>query len=257
MKPDYVDFHAHLDLYPDLRSAIEVCNRRRTATFAVTTTPKAYSRNCELAEASEFVRVGLGLHPQLVEDRAGEIELFERLLPQSRYVGEVGLDSGPRHYQSLDLQKSIFKQILQLCADQGGKIISVHSVRAAKLVLDMVDEHLPRDRGTVVLHWFTGSAKEARRGVELGCYFSMNEQMLASPTGQRVLKSVPADRVLTETDGPFVKRHGRPIGAGDVQGALKAIAKAKNEKFSHVQDQILRNLSALASDASFSPIQVF
>ena len=62
MIPHYVDFHAHLDLYPDLRAAIAACDRRRTATLAVTTTPKAFARNAELAEVSEFVRVGLGLH---------------------------------------------------------------------------------------------------------------------------------------------------------------------------------------------------
>lgn len=248
MRPDFVDFHAHLDLYPDLAAAIATCDRSRTATLTVTTTPKAFARNQELAEASEFVRVGLGLHPQLVAERYEEVGLFERLLPCSRYVGEVGLDLGPRHYRSLDVQKSVFERILRLCARSGGKILSVHSVRAAKAVLDMVEEHLPRHRSTVVLHWFTGSASEARRGVGLGCYFSVNERMLASRNGQRVLREIPKDRLLTETDGPFVERNGRPIGAGNVQGVLKAIAKAEKEKLSDVQDQILRNLNALTRD---------
>ena len=113
MRPDYVDFHTHLDLYPDLPAAIAACDRRRTATLTVTTTPKAFARNRELADVSEFVRVGLGLHPQLVAERSGEIALFEKLLPRSRYVGEVGLDAGPRHFRSLELQKSIFERILQ------------------------------------------------------------------------------------------------------------------------------------------------
>ena len=121
MRPDYVDFHTHLDLYPDLRVAIAACDRRRTATLTVTTTPKAFVRNRELADVSEFVRVGLGLHPQLVAERSGEIALFEKLLPQSRYVGEVGLDAGPRHYRSLELQKSIFEHILRLCAKRRGE----------------------------------------------------------------------------------------------------------------------------------------
>ena len=241
MRPEYVDFHTHLDLYPDLPSAIAACDRRRTATLTVTTTPKAFVKNRELADVSEFVRVGLGLHPQLVAERSGEIALFEKLLPRSRYVGEVGLDAGPRHYRSLELQKSIFERILRLCADEGGKILSIHSVRATKLALDLLEKHLPSHRGTVVLHWFSGNVGEARRGVALGCYFSVNERMLASPNGRHILSEIPEDRLLTETDGPFVERDGRPIPAGDVLRAVEEIAVVKGHRVSDVQSLIVEN----------------
>src|SRR3546814_315899 len=118
MRPEFVDFHCHLDLYPDLKDAMARCDALRTATLAVTTTPKAFPRNRQLAMHSEFVRVGLGLHPQLVEERAGELDLFERLLSETRYVGEVGLDAGPRHYRSFELQKQTFRKILNLCRSE-------------------------------------------------------------------------------------------------------------------------------------------
>ena len=245
MRPDYVDFHTHLDLYPDLRAAIAACDRRRTATLTVTTTPKAFVRNEELADVSEFVRVGLGLHPQLVAERSGEIALFEKLLQRSRYVGEVGLDAGPRHYLSLELQKSIFERILRLCADEGDKILSIHSVRATKPVLDLLERYLPRHRGTVVLHWFSGSVGEARRAAALGCYFSVNERMLASPNGRRILREMPKDRLLTETDGPFVERDGKPIAAGDVLRAVEEIAILKKRSVSDIRSLIVANLHSV------------
>ena len=245
MRPDYVDFHTHLDLYPDLPAAIAACDRRRTATLTVTTTPKAFERNCDLADVSEFVRVGLGLHPQLVADRSGEIVLFEKLLSRSRYVGEVGLDAGPRHYRSLELQKSVFERILRLCADEGGEILSIHSVRATKSVLDLLEKHLPRHQGTVVLHWFTGNVGEVRRAAALGYYFSVNERMLASPNGRRILREIPEDRLLTETDGPFVERDGQPIAAGDVLRAVEEIAVVKGRGISEIQFQIIDNLRNL------------
>ena len=245
MRPDYVDFHTHLDLYPDLQAAIAACDQRRTATLTVTTTPKAFSRNRVLADASEFVRVGLGLHPQLVAERSEEITLFEHLLSKSRYVGEVGIDAGPRHYRSLELQKSIFERILRLCADEGGKILSIHSVRATKTVLDLLEKYLPRDRGTVVLHWFSGSVVEVRRAAALGYYFSVNERMLASPNGRRVLLEIPEDRLLTETDGPFVERDGKPIAAGDVLRVVEQVASMKGRDFSDVQSSIVDNLRKL------------
>ena len=245
MRPDYVDFHTHLDLYPDLPTAIAACDQRRTATLTVTTTPKAFARNRELADVSEFVRVGLGLHPQLVAERSGEIVLFEKLLQHSRYVGEVGLDAGPRHYRSLELQKSTFEQILRLCADEGGKILSIHSVRATKQVLDLLEMYLPSYRGTSVLHWFLGTVGEVRRGTELGCYFSVNEQMLSSPKGRRILLEIPENRLLTETDGPFVERDGQPISAGDVTRAVEMIANLKQRSVLNVQSLIIENLHSL------------
>ncbi|WP_370208886.1 Qat anti-phage system TatD family nuclease QatD [Pararhodobacter marinus] len=245
MRPDYVDFHTHLDLYPDLARAIAACDRKRVATLAVTTTPKAFERNVELSADSDFVRVGLGLHPQLVADRHLELDLFEKLLPRTRYVGEVGLDRGPAHYRSFELQQSVFGKILRACAQQGDKILSLHSVRATKPVLDMLDEHLPPDRAGVVLHWFTGSKADVRRAVDRGCYFSVNEGMLASDTGMRVMREIPIDRVLTETDGPFVARGDKPVDPGDVGFTVEVIASTIGLSAEATRMQILLNLKRL------------
>src|SRR3546814_9431931 len=87
MRPDYVDFHTHLDLYPDLARAIAACDRTRVATLAVTTTPKAFERNVELSADSDFVGVGLGLNPPLVAVLHLGLDMFEQLLPRTRYVG--------------------------------------------------------------------------------------------------------------------------------------------------------------------------
>lgn len=247
MKPDFVDFHAHLDLYPNLEAAIHTCEVAKTATLAVTTTPRAFARNKELAKDSSFVRVALGLHPQLVAERASELALFEDLLPQTRYVGEVGLDAGPRFYRSFEKQKEVFGKILNLCADAGDKVLSLHSVRCANHVLDMVEASLPRGRGVVVLHWFTGSASEARRAVEMGCYFSINERMFASPKVDVVLKAIPVHRLLTETDGPFVERDGMPVAPGDVERVVDLLAARSGMTLIEMQKLLAQNLRNLVS----------
>ncbi|SPH23883.1 putative metal-dependent hydrolase YjjV [Defluviimonas aquaemixtae] len=248
MRPHYVDFHTHLDLYPDLARAIAACDRKRVATLAVTTTPKAFERNVKLSANSDFVRIGLGLHPQLVADRHLEIELFEKLLPQTRYVGEIGLDRGPAHYRSFELQQSVFGRILRACAQQGDKIMSLHSVRAAKPVLDMLDEYLSPDRARVVLHWFNGSHSDVRRAVDRGCYFSINERMLNSKSGKRLLCDIPNDRILTETDGPFVLRGDEPIAPGDVQRAVEMMATILGTQTEEIRRQILSNLRILTAE---------
>lgn len=142
---------------------IAECDRERVATLAVTITPRAWTRNRELAADAHHVRVALGLHPQLVAEREAEVALFERHLSEARYAGEVGLDAGPRFYASFAAQERVFERILRLCAEQGGKILTVHSVRAVAKVLGHIERTLPSDATQVVLHKFTGTPAEARR----------------------------------------------------------------------------------------------
>lgn len=248
MRPKYVDLHTHLDLYPDLDAAIAECDKRDTATLTVTNTPGTFLRNKDAASGSGFVRVGLGMHPQHVAKRRDEIELFEKLLPGASYVGEVGLDAGPRHCGSFDVQRLAFERVLKACARERGKILSVHSVRAANAVLDMIEEHLPREAGKIVLHWFSGSADDLKRAIDLGCFFSVNEAMLASGKGRRTVAEIPMRRMLTETDGPFVQRGNAPVRPGDVGRAIDGIAEIKRKTHDEIRKETLRNLFFLVKE---------
>jgi len=219
------------------------------ATLAVTTTPKAWPRNRDLAKTSSHVRVALGLHPQLVAERAAELPLFERYLPEARYVGEVGLDAGPRFFRSFEAQERVFARMLAACAEQGDKILTLHSVRAVGKVLGHLERSLPPDRGRVILHWFTGSAAEARRAAERGCYFSINSEMLRSPKHRQLVAGLPADRLLTETDGPFVEAAGRPIRPTAVAKTVADLAALRGETAEAMGRRIVANLRALVTPA--------
>ena len=245
--PRWVDFHCHVDLYEDHTAVIAECDRERVATLAVTTTPKAWPRNRELAAKSAHVRIALGLHPQLVAERENELPIFERYLADARYVGEIGLDAGPRFYRSSPAQERVSERILRACAEQGGKILTVHSIRTVSKVLNHIERALPQDRGRVVLHWFTGTAAEARRAVALGCYFSINGEMLRSPKHRSLVGSLPLDRLVTETDGPFVERDGRPLRPRDVRHTVGELAMVRNLSLEATEGAILQNLKRLVS----------
>ena len=248
-----VDFHCHLDLYPDHKAAIARAEAARIYTLAVTTTPKAWPRNHEFTRHTHYVHAALGLHPQLVPDRAGELSLWEQYLPETQFVGEVGLDAGPRFYKSLDVQVQVFRRILERCAEAGGKILTVHSVRSVPTVLDMVKRYYPKNRGAVVLHWFTGSKRDARRAVALGCYFSVNGEMTRSEKGRALIAELPSDRILTETDGPFTEIAGQPAEPASVQTTIGAIARVRNVAADAIQDTVRTNLRALLLHVSQRP----
>lgn len=245
MTSHYVDLHCHLDLYPDFVSAVAEAEQAGVYTLTVTTTPKAWPRNREVTQGTRFVRAALGLHPQLVQERKDEVPLWDQYLSEARYVGEVGIDAGPRYYHSLDLQKEVFGHVLQRCAREGNKVLSVHSVRSAKMVLDLIEAHFSSSKGAIILHWFSGSPLEARRAAELGCYFSINAQMLSNERGRRLVEGLGGDRILTETDGPFTQMNEKPARPSDVGQTVQAIAEVRRSSAQEVKDRIARNLKSL------------
>ena len=172
---------------------------------------------------------------------------MESLLPQARYVGEVGLDAGPRFYKSLDIQKVVFERVLKACAAAGDKILTVHSVRATTTVLDLIELHLPMTKGLVVLHWFTGTASEARRAVAMGCYFSINMQMLLDDKRRAIVTAIPLERLLTETDGPFTTTNSLPNRPEDVRSTIRELAAAFDKGESEMRLTIATNLGTVVA----------
>jgi TatD DNase family protein len=224
---NFVDFHCHLDLYPNFEAAVMAAEMAQVYTLAVTTTPRAWQRNYELTRGTKFVRAALGIHPQLVTDHHADIDVWDKHVHQARFIGEIGIDAGPRYYKSLDSQKQIFEHVLKTCASSGQKILTIHSVRAVTVVLDLLERFLPFNENLAVLHWFTGSASELRRAVELGCYFSVNAQMLIGERRSGIVRQIPLDRLLTESDGPFTTYENRPASPADIRHTVNELATCR------------------------------
>jgi TatD DNase family protein len=183
------------------------------------------------------------LHPQLAGLRKSEIGLFEALLPEARYVGEIGLDGAPELRSSWKDQVAVFEHILAQCETAGGRIMSIHSRRASSAVLDCL-EKLP-GAGLPVLHWFSGTFRDLDRAIKLGCRFSVGPAMLASKKGRGLAARLPSARVLTETDGPFAQINGRSVMPWDVQDAICQLAQIwqiSEESATQLVEDNFRNL---------------
>ena len=224
-----------------------------TFVLAVTTTPRAFEGNLRLVDGRRRIRVALGLHPELVAERHTEIDLFVELLPQTAFVGEVGIDGSPRNRSSFALQEKAFVRIVDECARHGGRVLSIHSRRAAGGVLDVLGS--ATGFGTPVLHWFSGTMRELDRAVSAGCWFSVGPAMLESPAGRRLASAMPKDRVLTETDAPFAQLSGRPMMPWDVSQAEVGLADLWSETVQNVRSLLRDNLRLLATRASLLPVQ--
>jgi TatD DNase family protein len=235
-----IDFHSHLDLYPNFRQIVDECGKRGIYVLSVTTTPSAWEGTSGLSASHSRIKTALGLHPQLAHQRKAELDLFEHLLPQTPYVGEVGLDGSPDLKPIWADQLAVFDRVLAACEDQKGKVISIHSRRAAKPVLDALATH-PRC-GVPVLHWFSGSQRELDRAIAMNCWFSVGPAMLAGNRGKSLVGRMPRNRVLTETDGPFAQVDGRSALPWDVARAVETLAALWDLTVSETERAIDENL---------------
>ena len=242
-----VDFHCHLDLFPNYLEVVRECEKLKIKTLTVTNAPSVWRQNQLLIKDCKHIKVALGLHPQLAHSHVNEIALFEKFLPETRYVGEVGLDGSSGYKETLNVQKIVFKKVLELCASSRGKILTIHSRQAAREVIDYIEHLLPPDKGKVVLHWFTGSTSQAKRAVEAGCYFSINLKMLEYPRKKALVETIPQDRIITESDAPFVKYKGLQIHPKNMDITIKQLSDLWSVSEKQTTKIITKNLVSLLS----------
>ena len=235
------DFHCHVDLFRDPEAAIAACENERIVTLAVTTTPKAWKQNHRWTAGNRYVHAAVGLHPELAGERHSEIELLERLVNETPFVGEVGLDGSPQHRRTLPVQQQVFVRALAAAERVGGRVVSIHSRRAAKDVLDCLSQHTTVTRVLPILHWFSDSVSLSRRATEQGCYFSVNHRMLESDAGRAIVRSLPSERLLTETDAPFTVVDGRPSEPRDVLRTAEALAVVRGVSATEMSQHLERN----------------
>lgn len=240
-----IDFHCHLDLYPDPEREVRDVEAAGVYVLSVTTTPRAWVRTAQLAKGNKRIRTALGLHPQLAHERFNELGLFEELLPRSRYVGEIGLDGGPGYGQHSAVQTKVFDAVLNLSSKGGGRIMSIHSRRAVDQVLDRLAAN--PDAGIPILHWFSGTAAQLRRATDIGSWFSVGPAMLRGEKGRSLVKAMPRDRILTETDGPFASGPNGPLHPADAWQAVNQLATIWSIPFNEAKIQLLDNLRTLSA----------
>jgi TatD DNase family protein len=243
-----IDFHCHLDLYPDPVGVRDECERRGIYLLSVTTTPSAWKKTAELATNAQRIRTAVGLHPQLAQQRISELVLFDECVSATKYVGEIGLDGSTEFRSQWESQREAFQHILRKCSDVGGRIMSIHSRRAAAEVLDALAAF--PGCGKPVLHWFSGGLRDLDRGIKLGCWFSVGQAMLAGQKGKSLVARIPRDRIVTESDGPFAQVDGRSLMPWSVENAVRDLGQIWNVSVEMTAQMVRDNFRQLCCDST-------
>lgn len=237
-----IDFHCHLDLYHNPMKIYDEVNKKNAEVLAVTTSPRAFIKTSQHFSWSSHVRVALGFHPELIAQRPAEKELFFEQFNNSRFIGEIGIDGSQRLQESISEQKAFFNEVIHSVSISGGKILSIHSRSAVNDVLQILEKH--EGNYIPILHWFTGSVKDAEKAIELGCWFSVNPNMCYTSSGRRIIGYLPIDRILPETDAPFTQKAGEPYMPWDMT-VTSYLAKERNLSIDEMNCFFQKNLKVL------------
>lgn len=244
----HFDMHCHLGFAPNALEAASELDALGAGAFCATVTPEEYAAFAPRLSDYACVRVGIGLHPWWVQNADSQIEQAVSSVSETSFVGEIGLDCSPAHAATIERQRVVFDRMVAACAQAGGRLLTIHAVRSAEAVLDILEAHDVFDSCACILHWYSDSSQALHRALQAGCYISLGEKALATKRGREYAKAIPANRLLLETDWP---REGCAYDVGAMQEqlaqALVHMAQLRNEDASELAATIVatsRNLLA-------------
>jgi len=245
---ELVDTHAHLDDEAFTADLDAVVARAAAAGVAlivtVGTDPDSSARAVALARRSPQVRAAVGIHPHEAGRHTPEAVAALRdvlRLPEVVAVGETGLDHS-RDDAPRDAQAALFRAHLALAAETGHPVI-VHCREAHGALLAVLADYPGL---CVVMHAFSGSLEVARECLGRGYYLSFAGPV-TFPNARGLLevaRLVPHDRLLVETDAPYLTPHphrGRRNEPAFVRLVLERLAALRGEAVEHLAAAVLAN----------------
>ena len=212
-----IDSHCHLDFRDFEADRTAVLNRAWEAGLERILVPgidlQTSQAAIELAEAHPQIYAAVGVHPNsaMLWDE-GTLEFLEALAahPKVVAIGEIGLDYY-RDRSPRGLQRQVLQEQLKL-AEQLNLPVVIHTRNASsdeRTCMSETLEVLAQASVNGVLHSFSGNLSEAERTLELGFFIGITGPVTFKNAAElrQVVAAVPLDRLLTETDSPFLTPH--------------------------------------------------
>jgi TatD DNase family protein len=251
-----VDSHCHLDMLDlssfegGLEGVLAAAGEQDVNhLLCVSINLEDYPGMLSLVEPCAQVSVSVGVHPN---EQGGHDPLPEELAeyalhPRVVAIGETGLDYF-RSEGNLDWQRNRFRNHIS-AAKQSGKPLIIHSRDAKEDTLAIMKESGASEAGGV-MHCFTGDWDMAQRAMEMNFYISFSGIVTFNSAQElkNVAKQMPADRILVETDCPYlapVPHRGKPNQPAYVRYVAGHIAELRGETFERFAESTTNNFNTL------------
>lgn len=245
------DTHCHLnneELLNRIDEVIESAKKVGVTKFLVVGWNKESSITAvKLAEQYDCIYAAVGFHPTDVFDVTEEDfnETMSYLShPKVVALGEIGLDyHWVKEEEKREIQKQFFIKQIGI-ANKFGKPISIHNRNAFEDTLTILKEHKPKFGG--VMHCYSGSVEALQEVLKLGLYIGLDGPLTFTnaKTPKEVCEEVPLDKLLVETDCPYLSPHplrGTVNEPKNIALILDEIARIKQISKKHILDVIYKN----------------
>lgn len=246
-----IDTHCHLNdevLYKDLDEVISRAKSAGVDKMMVIGWDKNSSELAiKIAEQYDFIYAVIGFHPENIFDVDDKI-LYETLElskhPKVVGIGEIGLDyHWSKEPEKRELQKQFFIKQIEY-ANKVGMPISIHNRDAFADTLEILKQHKPLYGG--VMHCYSGSVENLSDIINLNLYIGLGGPITFknAKTPKEVAAEVPLDRLVVETDCPYLSPHplrGTVNEPANISLIVDAIADARDMSKKHLLDVLYQN----------------
>ncbi len=243
----FYDTHCHLCCEPLLSKAKEIiseCKKQNVIVNNVGVDVETSKKCVEQANEFDDCYAIVGVHPSDVTNCDKQIKEIEKLCLSKKVVaiGETGLDY---HYRPFDKQKQIQSFINHINLSKKTNLpLVVHTRDAAEDTFKILKEYSKNQK--VLIHCFSGDKKELENYLSVGCFISISGIITfkKSDNLREILKIIPIDKLLIETDSPYlapVPYRGKECVPYYVKETFKEIQKILNIEETELCDTIFNN----------------
>lgn len=260
-----IDAHFHTNVYERyegaIRTALHILQKSKILVVSNTCSVPEYKTTIKIAKKSPLILPTFGVHPQMAPEYIENLSSLQKYLDEALIYGEIGLD---HVHITNKAQYPIQEKLLRLFfenAKKQNKLVILHLDGAEEKGLEIVKEY---SLEKVVVHGYWGSEETAKKMIEAGIFFSVGGNMINEKFKslirdddwirvQNIIKIIPDELLLVETDGPS---RTDPDTLPDaprcmpnyIIESMKRVSKIRQTKFEELKQLTVKNFLGLIED---------
>jgi len=238
------DVHTHLDFFKEKELEKIMKNSKEVKLIISNSTNlKSFEKNLEISKKYPQVKIAIGLYPE-ENNKLSDLNILEEFLRIHKKnilaLGEIGLDKTEK--LDFEIQKELFISQLNIARKYNLPAI-IHTRKSEKEVLEILENYSNQN---IILHCFMGNFKLINKAKELGFYFSIPPIIVRSEHFQKLVREIPKNKILTETDSPFLSPYKEKINQPIyIRETIKVLSELWKIPKSKAENQIKKNFEKL------------
>ncbi len=245
----YVDAHTHLDHYSadEIKEVLAQIAHMPCKTWAVSMDLESWETTQRLTKGEPNILPTFGIHPWNAHTYAHRLDELDQATAESDHIGEIGLDFyWVKEKERWPKQEVVLDYFLKRAAEQN-KIVNLHTKGAEELILAKLQQHKIQ---RAIIHWYSGDITTFDALVSYGCYFTFGVELQSNELIQACAKRCPADRLLTETDGPggLEWLTGERAFPKHISNVVDLIGALRGRRSVEIRQVLCGNFSTLTDD---------